>query len=100
MSNFARRYALWSLVVSLLAARSTPAADYYKIDPQHTSIVFSVAHSGFSYVYGMFREASGTYVIDRANPSASKFRLNIETNSLFTNNDERDTHLRGPDFFN
>ncbi|HEX3601526.1 MAG TPA: YceI family protein [Lacipirellulaceae bacterium] len=100
MSTLARRLAFWSLLISLLAARSAPAADYYTIDPQHTSIVFSVAHSGFSYVYGMFREASGTYRIDKTNPSASKFRLNIEANSLFTNNEERDKHLRSADFFN
>ena len=41
--------ALSFTVILLLAARSAPAADLYTIDPAHTSIVFSVAHSGFSY---------------------------------------------------
>jgi len=84
----------------VFASSSAPAADAYKIDPDHTSIVFSVAHAGFSYTYGFFREASGGYVIDDANPANSRFRLIIKTASLDTNNAKRDEHLRGPDFFN
>ena len=62
--------------------------------------MFSVAHSGFSYTYGMFRKASGSYVIDKTNGVNCRFRLNIDANSLYTNNDERDKHLRSADFFN
>ena len=89
----------WSVATLLLAARTVPAADIYTIDPAHTSIVFSVAHSGLSYTYGFFREASGTYLIDKSNLDNSRFRLVIKANSLDTNNLKRDTHLRGPDYF-
>ena len=92
--------ALSFTMILLLAARSAPAADVYTIDPAHTSVIFSVAHAGFSITYGMFQEASGTYLIDKANPANSRFRLTIKTNSLFTNNAKRDEHLRSPDFFN
>ncbi len=87
----------------LLAAsgmKSAAAADNYTIDPQHTSVIFSVAHSGLSYTYGMFREVSGVYSLDKANAANSKFRLVIKTDSLFTNNQKRDDHLRTADFFN
>jgi polyisoprenoid-binding protein YceI len=47
--------ALSSIVILVFASSSAPAADAYKIDPDHTSIVFSVAHAGFSYTYGFFR---------------------------------------------
>ena len=99
MCKLARFTTFWSIAL-LLAARTVPAADIYTIDPTHTSIVFSVAHSGFSYTYGFFREASGTYLIDKSNPANSRFRLAIKANSLDTNNAKRDEHLRGPDFFN
>jgi len=84
----------------LVAARSAVAVDLYTVDPTHTSVVFSVAHSGFSYTYGMFREASGSYAIDTQNPANSRFRFTIKTNSLDTNNTKRDEHLRSADFFN
>jgi polyisoprenoid-binding protein YceI len=83
----------------LCAAPAVPAADIYTIDPTHCSIVFSVAHSGFSYTYGMFRTASGKYLIDKANPANCRFQMTIQANSLDTNNAKRDDHLRGPDFF-
>jgi polyisoprenoid-binding protein YceI len=89
-----------ALSIVTLAARHAPAADSYTIDPAHTSIVFSVGHSGLSYTYGFFRRASGSYVIDKANPNNSRFQLVIEADSLDTNHAKRDEHLRGPDFFN
>lgn len=91
---------LSSIVILLAASRAVSAADLYTIDPAHTSIVFSVAHSGFSYTYGFFRESAGNYLIDKTNPSACRFRLTIKANSLDTNNAKRDEHLRSADFFN
>jgi polyisoprenoid-binding protein YceI len=94
---------LLSILALLSAARAVPAApagDLYTIDPGHTSIVFSVAHSGFSYTYGFFREASGKYLIDKTNPANCRFQLTIKASSLDTNNPKRDDHLRSPDFFN
>lgn len=88
------------LLLPLFAPQAAVAADMYTVDPTHTSVVFSVAHSGFSYTYGMFREASGSYAIDKQNPANSRFRFTINTNSLDTNNAKRDEHLRSADFFN
>lgn len=88
------------IAATFLMATSTRAADAYKIDPRHTSIIFSVGHAGLSYTYGMFRKASGAYIIDKTNPANSRFNLEIDANSLFTADEERDTHLRSPDFFN
>ena len=81
------------------AAGAAQAADRYAIDPTHTSIIFSVAHSGFSYTYGMFRTASGSYILDPQDQSNSRFQLIIKTNSLFTNDAKRDEHLQSADFF-
>jgi polyisoprenoid-binding protein YceI len=76
------------------------AADAYVIDPSHTSIIFSVSHTGLSYVYGIFRKAQGSYLFDGQNPTNCQFRFAIQTDSLDTNHDERDKHLKSPDFFN
>ena len=92
--------ALTATVTLFLASSTVRAADRYTLDPTHTSIIFGVAHSGFSYTYGMFRTASGSYVIDKQNPANSQFQLVIKADSLFTNDTKRDEHLAGPTFFN
>ena len=47
----------------------------------------------------MFRDVSGQYHLDKANPANSRFQLVIRADSLDTNNAERDKHLRSADFF-
>ena len=89
------------LVVCLLAGSKTAvAAEVYKIDPSHTSVVFSVSHTGMSFTYGFFRQASGGYILDKAKPANCRFRMVIQADGLDTNHAERDKHLRSPDFFN
>jgi polyisoprenoid-binding protein YceI len=88
------------VAASLGIARVAPAAETYKIDPAHMSIVFSVGHAGLSYTYGFFKEAAGSYVLDEDNPAQSRFQLVIKVDSLDTNNAKRDEHLRSPSFFN
>src|SRR5437870_13770795 len=90
-----------ALTIALLIASPTArAVDTYKMDPEHTSVIFSVAHAGLSFTYGMFRETAGLYMIDKLNPANCKFNFVIQANSLFTNNSDRDERLRSPDFFN
>ncbi|MEX0641480.1 MAG: YceI family protein [Pirellulales bacterium] len=99
--NFRLTFAALVSLIALLAIRTTAtAADAYTIDPAHTSVVFSVSHSGFSYTYGMFRKVEGNYIFDGANPANCQFRFAIQTDSVDTNHAERDTHLKSPDFFN
>lgn len=89
------------LAVALVLAAGSPsrAADVYDLDPTHFSIVFSVGHMNLSYTYGMFRRAQAQVVLDRENPAATQFQLTIDADSIDTNNAQRDTHLKGPDFF-
>src|ERR1043165_8497972 len=90
----------WLASITLLVL--SPAAfavDLYKIDSEHTSVVFSTAHTGLSYTYGMFRDVSGQYVLDKTNPANSMFKMSIRADSIDTNNAERDKHLRSADFF-
>ena len=93
------RHTCLAIVAVLCTSFAARAADFYKIDSEHTSVVFSTAHNGLSYTYGMFRDVSGQYVLDKANPGNSQFQLLIRADSLDTNNVERDKHLRSADFF-
>lgn len=88
------------LVALALACASvaTAAPATYKIDQNHTEVGFDVKHF-FSKVHGSFKEFSGTVVFDPADVKNIKIDASAKTASVFTNNDRRDGHLRGADFF-
>jgi polyisoprenoid-binding protein YceI len=94
------KLAAWSPVVTFLSLSPILfAADFYKMDPEHTSVVFGVAHAGLSYTYGMFRKSAGQYWLDKTNPANCRFQMVIRADSIDTNNAERDNKLRSDDFF-
>ena len=98
--NVTLRSTLVAAASCLLVGQNTLAAENYVIDPSHTSIVFGVNHMGFSYTYGRFNKMKGGYMLDRENPAASNIQLSISAASIDTNDEGRDAHLKGPDFFN
>lgn len=71
----------------------------WNIDPTHSGIHFTVRHMVISKVRGSFRQFSGTVSLDEQNPAASSVSARIETASIDTGVDQRDGHLRSPDFF-
>ena len=81
------------------AASTTTAADKYTVDAIHSSVVFRIKHLNCSYFYGRFNDVSGGFSIDAANPAASKIDVEVKTESIDTNNDGRDRHLKSADFF-
>ena len=85
---------------SLAFALSALGADTYKVDPVHSSVVFSVKHSGVTDFYGAFKEISGTVTFDAADASKSAVELTVPVESIDTRNEKRDQHLKSPDFFN
>ena len=82
------------------AAQDAPAAEKYKIDPVHSSIMFRVQHFGVSFFYGRFNEVTGAFLVDDKSITDSSVEATIKVGSLDTHNDKRDSDLKGPDFFN
>jgi polyisoprenoid-binding protein YceI len=88
------------LAVLLSSAGLTAYADTFKIDPVHSSIVFSIKHLGVTDFYGRFNDVSGQVVFDKADPAKSSVELTIPVESIDTHFAKRDQHLKSPDFFN
>ena len=84
---------------SLLWAAGNVQAAEYKIDPDHTSIIFRVGHWHFSRVQGQFRRIRGRFSFDPKKPEASKVYVEVDTASIDTNHKARDDHMRRPVFF-
>ncbi len=87
---------------TLLAFSAAPvqAADQYSIDPAHVYAGFQINHLGFSTLHGRFNKVSGTIVFDEDSIENSKINVVIDSNSIDTNHQKRDGHLKSPDFFN
>lgn len=70
----------------------------YAIDSAHSSIGFTVRHAMVTKVRGEFSDYDATVTIAE-NPAESSATGTVRTASLDTRNEERDTHVRGEDFF-
>ncbi|HMM12791.1 MAG TPA: YceI family protein [Bacteroidales bacterium] len=71
----------------------------WSIDPSHSEITFKVKHLMISNVKGEFRTFSGSVETLNNDFSNARATVEIDTASIFTNNDDRDNHLRSADFF-
>jgi polyisoprenoid-binding protein YceI len=87
-----------ALAIGLFAPAAL-AADTYNIDPVHSTVIFGISHLGFSYTFGRFEDVSGDFALDDATPANSKATLVARIDSVDTNAEKRDTHLKSPDFF-
>jgi len=70
----------------------------WTIDPLHSEVGFSVRHMMVSKVRGKFTKFSGELVTGE-NPLASSVTAEIDLASIDTGAEQRDGHLRSPDFF-
>lgn len=96
MIQFARQA---FVAASLVALAGTPAfAVEWKVDGGHSQATFEVRHF-VSEVSGRFNEVAGTIQFDSAKPEASKVEMTVQSKSIDTANENRDNHLRSPDFF-
>lgn len=73
-------------------------AGTWTIDPSHSVAAFTVRHMMVSKVRGRFDEFSGT-IVTAENPADSQVNAEITLASINTGNEQRDAHLRSPDFF-
>jgi polyisoprenoid-binding protein YceI len=89
-----------SLALLLPALSAMAAADpvVYKVDPDHSGVSFTIRHF-VSNVPGRFKDFDGVVKYDKQNPAASSVSFTVQTKSIDTDNDDRDNHLRSPDFF-
>jgi polyisoprenoid-binding protein YceI len=75
------------------------SSSIYDIDPAHSGAHFSVRHMMISNVKGEFSKVAGTVTFDPDNPAASQVEATIDATSVHTRDEQRDGHLKSPDFF-
>lgn len=85
----------FALLVPALAG-AEPVA--YKVDSDHSGVSFTIRHF-VTNVAGRFHDFTGVVKYDRQNPAASSVEFTVQAASIATDNNDRDNHLRTPDFF-
>jgi len=81
----------------LLAGTPVALAASFDVDPVHSTVLFKVNHLGFMDFYGRFDHIAGAFRVEGASGSVE---IEIRTDSINTGNEQRDKHLRSPDFLN
>ena len=70
------------------------------VDKGHTNVKFGVTHMVVSEMEGSFKVFDGTVEHTKADWSDAKINFTVDVNSVNTDNENRDKHLKGDDFFN
>jgi polyisoprenoid-binding protein YceI len=71
----------------------------WKYDASHAKVGFSISHFGISETEGKFTKFSGAVLSDKEDFSDAKIDFTIDVSSINTEDAQRDTHLKSPDFF-
>jgi len=78
-------------------APALPAPGTYTIDPAHSKIEAVARHLMVTKVRGHFADYEGIITVDE-DPTRSSVELTMQAASITTGVEDRDTHLRSPDF--
>ena len=105
--------ALLGLVVTLSAFKKEAAIDEtltmpppkyaptkWTIDKSHSNVKFTVTHLVISDVEGYFKIFEGSMEHSKPDFSDAKINFTVDVNSINTDNENRDKHLKSDDFFN
>lgn len=79
---------------------STLTAVKWGLDTTHSEITFKVKHLVISTVTGKFNRFDATMESDNDNFDGADIRFEADIDSVDTNNEDRDNHLKSDDFFN
>jgi polyisoprenoid-binding protein YceI len=80
-----------------MSTLTLPATGTWTIDPTHSAVGFSARHLMAAKVRGSFKAFSGTISIADT-PEDSSVSVSIDAASIDSGVEDRDNHLRSPDF--
>ena len=91
---------LFGSVIAMTTLASAALPTQWQLDDAHTRVGFSVNHLGFSTTMGHFNDVKGMVNYDIKAPNKANMDFIIVTESIDTNWDARDAHLKKDEFFN
>lgn len=98
VSSFTTTHTTANDIAITAPAPAEPAK--WSVDRVHSNVRFSVAHLVVSEVEGKFKMFDGSLEHTKADFSDAKVAFTVDVASIDTDNEMRDKHLKGDDFFN
>ena len=80
--------------------KPTQTATKWTVDKSHSTVKFAVSHMVVSETEGNFKVFDGTITHTKADLSDAAIQFTVDVNSINTENESRDKHLKSDDFFN
>lgn len=88
------------VILSTVIASAVSAQTTWKVDASHSSVKFSVSHLVVSETEGTFKVYDANISSTKEDFTDAKIDFSIDVNSINTENEMRDKHLKSDDFFN
>lgn len=89
-----------SSLISTFFAFNSFGQSNWKVDNAHSTVKFTVTHMMISEVEGNFKIYDGSINAPGKDFNGAKIEFTVDVNSINTDNDMRDKHLKSDDFFN
>lgn len=83
--------------VTGLAAQAD--AQLFQVDPVHSFTLFEISHLDIGHVWGQGQGPTGAFFLDDDDLGTSSVEVTVKVDSISTGNEQRDKHIKGPDFF-
>lgn len=87
------------LIVSLISI-SSKAQTIWIVDHAHSQVMFTVSHLVIAELTGSFKKFTGNIKSSGEDFTDAQIEFIIDVSSVSTDNEMRDNHLKGDDFFN
>lgn len=71
----------------------------WAVDPTHSEVHFKVKHLVISTVTGTFKSFEGSLETENDDFNEAAIEFSLDVNSIDTNQEQRDEHLKSADFF-
>ncbi|HRN94383.1 MAG: YceI family protein [Chitinophagales bacterium] len=91
-----------NLIVALgvIGGTTALAQDKWTADVAHSTVKFTIPHMAISEVEGSFKVYDADVTASKDDFSDAKINFAVDINSINTENEKRDGHLKADDFFN
>lgn len=81
------------------ATTATATRTKWALDPSHSELSFKVKHLMISNVKGEFQKFNASIEAVGTDFNHARVHATMDASAIFTNDENRDKHLRGADFF-
>jgi polyisoprenoid-binding protein YceI len=90
---------LFCIAIALLLSFKSQGQTNWKLDAAHSNLNFSIPHLSVSEITGTVKIMEALIIAPKEDLSDAAITMKADMNSIDTDNDKRDTHLKSADFF-